>query len=157
MNMKRSSPAQPWERQPKETDKSFEAFATYRDMGTDRSYVKVAQRLSKSQTIIKRWGVTHNWVNRIEAWNDEQDRIIREELIKGIATMQKNHVNIANQMLIKAMKALQRIPAEEMTMQDIARAVDVGTKLERLSRGEPTSITEGAVQINYFGEDAIED
>ena len=34
----------PWERQKGESDKAYEAFVTYRDMGTDRSIRAVAQK-----------------------------------------------------------------------------------------------------------------
>jgi hypothetical protein len=56
--------------------------------------------------------------------------------------MRKDHADLASKMLVKAAKALVALPAEEMTMSDIIRTVDVATKLERLSRGEPTELTE---------------
>ena len=133
----------PWERQPNESDVAFEAFVEYRDMGVKRSCAKVAKELSKSTTMINRWSSVHGWGARINAWTNEQDRLTREELTKGVAAMRKNHADIAVHMLDKALKALQRIPTEELTMQDIARAVDVASKLERLSRGEVTERTEG--------------
>ena len=136
-----------WERQPDETEKAFAAFVEYRDMGADRSHAKVAQKLGKTKGLIDRWGRTHGWAVRIEAWTDEQDRQTREELTKGITNMRKNHVDIAKQMLIKSLKALQMIPVEEMSMQDIARAVDIAAKLERLSRGEVTERTEGSTTV----------
>ena len=139
---------EPWERQPKESDVAFEAFVTYRDMGPERSHAKVAQKIGKNKGLISRWSRIHGWTARIEAWTDEKDRKTREELIKGITDMRKNHVGIAEQMLVKALKALQKIPVEEMTMQDIARAVDVGAKLERLSRGEATERTESKNEIS---------
>ena len=139
---------EPWERQPKESDVAFEAFVTYRDMGTERSHAKVAQKVGKNKGLISRWSRVHGWTARIEAWTDEQDRIVREELVKGITTMRKNHTAIAEQMLIKALKALQKLPIEEMTPGDIAKTVDVAAKLERLSRGEATERTEGSASVN---------
>ena len=37
----------PWERQKGESDKAYEAFVTYRDMGTDRSIRAVAQEFNR--------------------------------------------------------------------------------------------------------------
>lgn len=138
---------QPWERQPKESDVAFAAFTVYRDMGPDRSIPKVAQKCTKNVSLIKRWSSTHRWAVRIEAWTDEQDRLMREELIKGVTVMRKNHTDIAVSMLTKALDALGMIPAVDMTMQDIARAVDVAAKLERLSRGEATERTESQTEL----------
>ena len=133
---------EPWERQPNESSRAFEAFAVYRDMGAERSYAKTSQKLGKNKTTIDQWGRNNQWVSRIAAWDDEQDRLTRETLIKGITAMRKNHADVAYEMLQKARAALQSLPLEEMTMTDIARAVDVASKLERLSRGEPTERTE---------------
>ena len=43
--------AEPWEIQPGESSKAFEAFVTYRDMEKPRSIRTVAQTLSKSSTM----------------------------------------------------------------------------------------------------------
>lgn len=136
-----------WERQENESPQAFEAFAEYRNMGNDRSLAKVAERLGKSTPLMERWSRTHRWVARVEAWTDEQDRQTRENLSKGVTAMRKNHADIATAMLVKAAKALQRLPAEEMAPRDIATLVDVAAKLERLSRGEATERTEGRNEI----------
>ena len=145
--MKATGVPEPWERQPNESERAFEAFTVYRDMGAERSYAKSGKKLGKSKTIIERWGRVYRWAERIEAWTDEQDRLTREALIKGITAMRKNHTDVAYEMLQKARAALQSLPLEEMTMTDVARAVDVASKLERLSRGEPTERTESRNEI----------
>jgi hypothetical protein len=138
---------EPWERRQGEGARAFEAFAMYRDMGTERSLAKVGVNLGKSVKLMERWSATHRWVARAAAWEDEKDRRVREELTKGVTAMRKTHAAIAEQMLIKAMKALQGLPPDEMTPRDIATLVDVAAKLERLSRGEATERTEGKSEI----------
>jgi len=137
----------PWERQPKETDVAFEAFAVYRDMGPERSVSKVAKKCSKNASLLNRWSSTHSWVSRSAAFDNEVDRRMREDLIKGVTTMRKKHVDIANAMIAKAVSALKILTAEEMSMRDITLAVDVAAKLERLSRGESTEKTESKTEI----------
>lgn len=134
--------AQPWEMQDSDTPKSWEAFQVYRDMGKGRSLSKVAEQLKKSNTIIGRWSQKHNWVERVAAWEEEQDRLIRIELTKDIGAMRKRHADLANAMLVKAARALQRIPDDEVKASDITRMVDVATKLERISKGDVGEVIE---------------
>ena len=58
--------AYPWARQPAETHQSYGAFRVYMDA---RSTTKVAEQLSKSDTIIKRWCTEHRWVERVSAYD----------------------------------------------------------------------------------------
>lgn len=132
----------PWERQPTDTQKSWEAFVVYRDFGTKRSLKKVAEELKKSETIIGRWSGKHNWVERVAAWDEEQDRLIRIELTKDIGAMRKRHADLANSMLIKAALALKNIPTEEIKASDISRMVETASKLERLSKGDVGDVIE---------------
>ena len=66
-----------WQRQPAETNKAFEAFVVYRDLGKERSLEAVARKLSKSSQLLKRWSAANNWVERAGTYDDylaEQDR-----------------------------------------------------------------------------------
>ncbi|MGN0998659.1 MAG: hypothetical protein ACI4PO_03830 [Faecousia sp.] len=136
----------PWERQPGETPKPFEAFCVYRDMGLERSLSKVAAKLSKSETLMGRWSGQYDWVKRAAAWDDEQERVEREakekQRLKDIAKMRERHAGIAVTMLVKAATALQVLPPEEIKAQDISRMVDVASKLERISRGDVGDVIE---------------
>jgi hypothetical protein len=68
--------------------------------------------------------------------------------------MRKNHALLASQMIKKAAKRLLTIPEEEITATDIVRLVDVGVKIERLSRGESTENKQisGEAKITHQGE-----
>lgn len=134
--------AEPWERQADESAKAFEAFILYRDMGASRSVRKVAQMLSKSTTVIRRWSSAYNWVERSSAWDTEQDRLNREKQIQEIAKMRTRHTKLAESMLLKAARALQKLDPEDMNSNNITRMVDVATQLERLSRGDTTDSIE---------------
>ena len=132
----------PWERQPGESAKAYEAFSTYRDMGSDRSLAKVGHALGKSKAMMEKWSSAHNWVERAKEWDVEQDRILQKQQIEDIKKMRKRHATLAESMIIKAAQALKQIPIEKITPQDIARMADVGSKLERISRGDVGDVIE---------------
>ena len=135
-----SSP-QPWEMQSTDTPKSWEAFVVYRDMDK-RSLAKVAAKLGKSIKLIERWSQKHNWVERVAAWDEEKDRLIRVELTKDIGAMRKRHADLAAAMLVKAARAMQKIPDDEIKASDISRMIETATKLERISKGDVGEVVE---------------
>lgn len=139
---KKEQQAEPWERQKSESTKAFEAFQIYRDMGTNRSISKVAQQLSKSKPLLTRWSAAYGWVERVQAWDAEQDREARQAQIDEIKKMRKRHADLANAMLVKAAKALKSLPEDEIKAQDVSRMVDVASKLERISRGDVGDVVE---------------
>lgn len=79
-----------WERLDTDTDKSFEAFCIYRDMGANRSLRKVAEKLSKSETIINRWSMNHNWQERVTAFDTHQDSLRQERNLERQKQIEDN-------------------------------------------------------------------
>ena len=140
--MAKANTPEPWERQEGEGTKAYEAFSIYREMGTQRSLSKVAEKLQKSETLMGRWSSNYKWGERAAKWDDEQDRIARQAQIEEIKKMRKRHADLANAMLIKAAKALQRIPEDEIKAVDVSRMVETASKLERLSRGDVGDVIE---------------
>lgn len=139
----------PWEQQDGETTKQFQAFSIYRDMGEERSLSEVARTLNKSRALLGRWSAANKWVERVAAWDREQDRIARQEQIKDIKKMRKRHADTGTLMVAVAQKALQKMIdpqtkelREDITSNEIARLVEVGSKLERLSRGDTSEVFE---------------
>lgn len=72
-----------WERLPDETEPAWNAFKTYLDMD-DRSYIKVAERLKKSSTLIYRWASKYNWGERARAWDNSILEEAREEIKRSV-------------------------------------------------------------------------
>ena len=139
---KDSKEIKPWERQDGETPKQFEAFVVYRDMGENRSLVKVAGVLGKSEQLMSRWSSANRWVERVTAWDDEQDRILRQEQIKDIKKMRKRHADLAYAGLLKMAQAMKQMKPEDFKPSDIPRFAEAFSKLERISRGDVGDVVE---------------
>lgn len=92
----------PYDRLPGETAKAYEAFSVYRDMGTERSLEAVSKALGKSAAFLSRWSSKHDWVDRAESWDIDQDMMRQEEAIAAkrkqyksqLAEFQKNHLAV---------------------------------------------------------------
>lgn len=135
---------EPWERQPQEPAKAFEAFCLYRDMKPkERSVEKVGQKQGKRWTgYMRDWSAKWKWVSRAAEYDSHMDKQARELDRKEREEMSKLHIKAARAMLTKALQGLQAIPPEEMSANDISRMIEVSSKLERLSRGESTESVE---------------
>jgi hypothetical protein len=66
-----------WKRLPSDTDKSFEAFVLYRDMGASRSLEKLRQKLAKEspnyKRVLQKWSSDFNWQERVAAFDASLD------------------------------------------------------------------------------------
>ncbi|MEO0594554.1 MAG: hypothetical protein AAF126_00420 [Chloroflexota bacterium] len=79
-----------WERLPTDTDKSFQAFCIYRDMGAQRSLSKAyamykgattAQEIRNAKSpdgTFTKWSSEHNWSERVSAYDVYQDGLRQE-------------------------------------------------------------------------------
>lgn len=133
---------EPWERQLNESPQAFEAFAAYRDMGAARSNAKVSRLLCKSKALMDRWSSEHDWVKRAAAWDAEKDRVARQTQLSDIKAMRDRHAAIAKKMLDTADSALSNINPQEVSTNEIARLVEIASKLERISRGDVGEVIE---------------
>lgn len=135
---------QPWERQDGETDRQFEAFSIYRDMGADRGIRKVAQKLDKQPSYISKIASRWFWVDRVTKYDrylDEKRRVEREAEIEK---MNERHVKIGKTLQSKAIERLQTIDVSTFTPSELLRYVELGVKIERGAMGETDAEEAGA-------------
>jgi hypothetical protein len=140
--------AEPWERQQDEPPKAFEAFVAYRDLGPQRSQVKVGKRLGVSSTLTERWAQRRSWTDRALAWDDEQDRVGREATLAEVRAMHRRHAEIAVLILNKVearligneAEGINALDPSKLTPRDLATLTDIAVKLERVARGEAAAL-----------------
>jgi len=141
----------PWHRQPGETAKAFHAFVLYRDMlPKERSLQKVRQKLTKTPPYLrylKTWSSRFSWVARAQAYDDHLAEVKAEAQEHAIVEMTELQAREGRALQTVGMRRFVdeqgkvRIGiAQGMKDADAIRAIDVGAKLERTARGEPTEI-----------------
>ena len=141
--------AEIWERQKNESSKAYAAFCVYRDLGPDRSLEKTREILGKSAGYtrwMQTWSSKYDWVTRAQAYDDYIEGKKRKKNEKEILEMAERHVKVAKAFLLIIAQALQQIDPAQLSPSDMAKWLEVATKLERLSRGVPTEIGKQEVQ-----------
>jgi hypothetical protein len=145
---------QPWDRQPGETSRSYELFSIYRNLGPQRSLpkAKASSETTPSLSRLKQHCKKHNWVERCRAYDDYREMQERVEEDKRrekerremadrhakIAVLGQNIVVKGVEKLLADMEQGKRDPSAS----DLSRLLDVAVKVERLSRGVPTEISQ---------------
>lgn len=139
---KKEVEAQPWERQPNEGPKPYEAFTIYRDLGKERTLPKVAEQLGKSLGLISRWSSAHNWVERVSAWDDEADRQAAQKQLKDIANARVRQRKQAVKMQLKALQLLESINQGDAKLSEIVSLMKLGMEQERICLGDVGDVIE---------------
>jgi hypothetical protein len=136
-------------------------------MGEDRSIRAVAQKLGKSSALIGRWSSPKEWKwqERLEAlarYQDEQERKAHNEAIKR---MKERQARLGEGMQTIGARKLARMlettdptkvgvteanaALDALGLTETMRMLQEGTKLERVARGEPETITENRNVESY--------
>lgn len=145
-----------FEQQPKESAKAFEAFSVYLNMGPERSLAAVGKKLGKSEGLIERWSAKFDWPARVQAqaaYLATVEREATEAVARGkAAEWLKRQQEVRErewEMHEKCIAAAQRAFAAFMSREkvyanlaDIARMLEVASKLGRLACGLATDKTE---------------
>lgn len=160
---KRQEAENPWEQQPGESAKAFEAFAIYRDMGVERSVRKVAQQLNKSLTLIGRWSSNYNWPERARAYDRDLDKRAHDQAVREVRNMTNRHIRIAMTLQRKALEALEQLDVATLSPKMQLAFLAKATEIERMNRLCEAGMDEGSkrdgdneVEIVIEGEDDAE-
>lgn len=100
----------PWDRQPGETSKAYEAFSIYRDMGAERTVRSVAERLNKSGTLIAGWSGKHGWVTRAAAWDSMPGKKVAEAYEEMAADISAQHRALSDKLMARLSANLDLLP-----------------------------------------------
>ena len=150
--MKTNTTQFPFEQQPKESTKAFTAFSIYLSMGDGRSTRVVAQRLSRSDQLIRRWSSRWDWTERVRAYAAHLAAVERQacealalanaaQWLKRQQEIRENDWASHERAVAAAercMKAVMERDNAHVTLSDIARLLEVASKLGRLACGLPT-------------------
>lgn len=143
-----------WERQRGESVRAFHAFTLYRDLPPrERSLRRVAGLLygdtratnGRRKSVpgrIQAWATRWSWAERAAAWDAELERHARNAAIEAIEEMRRRHAQEAVALQERALKRLREMRPEELSPRDVLLFIVEAAKLERMSRGEPETVTE---------------
>jgi hypothetical protein len=146
-------PASIFQRLPGESGPAFQAFRSYRELGSARSTRRVAQELGKSKALVQRWSSRWRWQERIHAWEDEQDRR-RESDLRAVEEMARRHATIAcaaQERVVERLAALTADDLAAMSFGELVKAFATAVRVEREARGLPNRVVKSCTKIELSG------
>lgn len=120
----------PWDRRDGESTKAYASFRQFRDLGPNRSLSRMPADERRSST---RWSALWDWQARATAWDDQQAMIEDAERLDALRNMHRTHQIAARAALSIALTALRELDPATMTAAEIARLIELGARLERLT------------------------
>lgn len=138
-----------WERQENESNKAFQAFCIFRDLGAGRTLAAVAEKLRKSYDLIRRWSKNYFWQNRADAWDKMISEKAAEKAAEEYSKMLEVQINLGKMLQAKAAKAIQNIDFENVSIKSlpsVVNAINIGVEIERTAR-----------ELSLNGKTSIED
>lgn len=121
-----------WERQDGESEKAFEAFVIYRDMGLERTVSAVVKRLEKSRNLLDRWKDRWDWETRAAAYDNYLDREAQKAAIREYKKMNQRHIETAKLLQSKALESLKSMEQGSLSPKDILAFLTKAVELERV-------------------------
>src|ERR1035437_4454267 len=138
-----------FEQLPKESAKAFAAFSLYLNLGAERSLAAVAQKVSKSEQLLKRWSAKFDWPARVAA-HGAHYAIIEREAVEAVARgkaaewekreseLRETEWAMHERAIAAAKRGLDAYMEKDKVyanLADIARMLEIASKLGRLATG----------------------
>jgi hypothetical protein len=157
--MKELEPRRPtmaFEQLPRESSKAFAAFQVYLELGPQRSLALVSQRLAKSLPTLKDWSAKFGWPSRVAAHagylasveraaQEAQLRAKADEWLRRQIDLKEREWEMHEKCIAAARRALTAFMERDKVyanLADIARILEVASKLGRMSSGLATETVE---------------
>ena len=152
-------PKNSWDKQQSETNRAYNAFLTYRNMGALRSLRKAAAKFYNVVSISKQnqfliWSAKHNWVSRCSDFDIEEERLRIDQRRKDIREMDRRQAKDGMEMSKIGMYNIKLYATDDppkdkdgniikpkISVPESTRLFTEGIKAERLARGEVTEIS----------------
>lgn len=158
---------EPWLRLPDESDRGWEMFKFYRDLGPIRTTNMVTDHFDIAQPTVYHYSSKYDWNSRVAAFDQFEDRIYQAQRVVKIREMADTHADLivsAIQGLNKPLEILMEKINDPQFVHDLkdeeavtllamarqsAKLLPNLMSAERLARGMATEIVEHQGEINH--------
>ena len=144
-----------FEQLPKESAKAFAAFSLYLNLGAERSLAAVAQKLSKSEQLLKRWSAKYDWQARVKNHGAHLAEVERKAIegatIENAVDWHRTHEAVRREAwqeaektiaMVRQARALWEKSGRTPGWEGMARMLELAFKLKQFAAGMPNEVKE---------------
>ncbi len=132
----------PWDRLQAESDRAWEAFRRFRDMGVNRTVANVRRSMgiADGTSTCEGWAIRYHWRVRASAWDDHLDKIAQKAYEDEAATMGRRHAQIGMKLQNLGSERIVEIAEtpelkKVITVREAIDLTKAGVEIERSARG----------------------
>lgn len=147
----------------KESATAFETFIIFRDMGTDRSLHKLAEKVNKKYEAVRHWSYKYKWTDRINAMNQykiqEANRINQEIQKKEIDRINKRldkKSKLINVLLDVLTNNADNYDNTELNIKEFSSMLNLVSRIENMNIADLENIKNLEQMLNDDGVDTSE-
>lgn len=134
-----STTLDPWEQQPAETPRKHGQFVTYRDLGRTRTLQKAAEGLQLHAVTVRKAAARFRWRERADAWDRHLDRLYEAGWVEERRKAAESDARILGAAVGKLAQRLGTLDAQQMSVGDFIRLLDVAMRHRRVLFGDPAA------------------
>ncbi len=127
-----------WEQLQSETKLAYEWFCRYRDMGVERSTVKVQQKYSKKDSYkrqLAKWSIKYNWTTRAEAYDNHIGGKKLVEMESEQLRAAREHIHLADSVMELVLRKLAVIELSDINVNGLKGLAELAVKTKRDALG----------------------
>jgi hypothetical protein len=127
----------PWDRQPDESQKMYDQFVVFRDLGRARHWKKLADRFNITTKTAASNCAKYRWSERASAYDAYMDQQWVAVMAENSRRNARDHIRVARTLLTKLEERLTTLDPDKINNADFVRMTDLWSKLSRVAAGEP--------------------
>lgn len=137
---------EPWERQPRETEKQWAAFVRYRDTPIgERSLRQLCGDRTGLIRQMEAWSSKNDWVARCRAWDATLDERNRQARLDKIDRMNARQEAVGAITLSKILQRVNALDPSSLPPKSLAALMRAAAHLERVAVGVPATTARHSV------------
>lgn len=131
-----------------ETDRAYEAWILFRDMGVNRRMNTVAEIIGSAPPVLTQWSKKYHWAERLANYNKEMELVAFKQHQEDVLFLGSELLTVGRKLLAQLHSQIEKMVLVEPDLEKAVKAYERLTKTTRLLMGQSTENVAQKVELN---------